>query len=744
MLSSQRQYDVKILSIKNTREISVRFTHWEKPYQDLKNLLEEHYSQMVNGISSNFVRSLKKDEIVCVQKKGGCFRAKVIQGVDRTSNGKISNGPCYLSPDGNYYYNQQNDVIESNDQIIVRLVDTGEVACVDSVDIRHCPNKFLTAHAFSFLCHLDKLKGIGSLISEEKLEEVVKHLPMNKVVSLRREDGPIMMKYKDFGVEYNFYSLPVDLTWTKNNNSDPFFPNILSYKSLTELFQMSIGLNKNGYLDNTYELIAEDDIPTVEEEKEFKDIQPMEESSTFQWLPPELPEKSSFSARGIFVDQSGQIYVQLNSNRQTVGALKRLMNEKFFDSDPDVNQGRMREGQECCVKWRNDGWYRGRFLCYNDDKKTEANVFLVDYGNIHVANVVTDIRRDIYAERVPIMALRVELAGVTPTGPGDTWTPECLDIIQECISYEGPDKHKKQKLKIKIVDSFGKQPLLVNIYFEEPETKKTVGLAKFLSYQGEVKLKSNFFPSPEFQDIRQKMDFGIKAVPSGTYKEKNFFVLIQEQSEGDFMDSRLGFTDISFIDWNASGLSPGSKLYCEVVEISNSNTLYLHPSDASNKYLTELTDKYDEVFAEVQAECEKAAPVFAPSIGLLVCVKYEQDGWHRAIILNYTDTTITIKFLDYGNVHTVADSLQVREMPEKFASLPVISIKLDLSIVPLENEDILHTLMTETVSSHEEMVVLEIQELGTRGSVLGCLYGKDKKLLYEGLIREGLLREIKS
>ena len=355
MLSSHRQHDVKILFIKNTREISVRLTQWEKPYQDLKNVLEEYYSQMVNGISTKFVRSLKKGDSVCVQQKGGWFRAQVIQGVNGPSNGFILTGPCYLSQDGDFYYNQQNQndvVIESNDQIIVRFVDTGEVACVDSGAIRHCPNKFLTAHAFSFLCHLDKLNGIGSMISEDKFEEVMKNLPENKIVSLRREDGPIMMKYINFGVEYSFYSLPVDLTWTKNNNLDPFFPNILSYKSLTELFQMSLGLNKNEDLDNTYELITEDDIPTAEEEKEFKDIQPMEESSTFQWLPPELPEKTSFSARGIFVDQSGQIYVQLNSNRHTVGALKRLMNEKFSDSDPDVNQGRLREGQECVVKWR--------------------------------------------------------------------------------------------------------------------------------------------------------------------------------------------------------------------------------------------------------------------------------------------------------------------------------------------------------------------------------------------------------
>ena len=95
-------------------------------------------------------------------------------------------------------------------------------------------------------------------------------------------------------------------------------------------------------------------------------------------------------------------------------------------------------------------------------------------------------------------------------------------------------------------------------------------------------------------------------------------------------------------------------------------------------------------------------------------------------------------------MYTVVDSILVREMPEKFASLPVICIKLELNILRLENEDILHTLMTEAVSSHDEMVVLEIQELGADGSVVGCLYSKDNRLLYEGLIKEGLLSVIES
>ena len=173
----------------------------------------------------------------------------------------------------------------------------------------------------------------------------------------------------------------------------------------------------------------------------------VEDSTMFEWLPPELPQKTSFSARGIFVDQSGQISIQLASLKFTIAALRRLLDEKFMNSLPEEDVRPMVEGQACCVKWRDGSWFRGKFVNYVDSSKKSGHILLVDYGNIFVANIKEDVRREIYAEKVPILALRVELGGVTPRSPWKTWTPECLDIIQDQINYERND-HKRRKLRI--------------------------------------------------------------------------------------------------------------------------------------------------------------------------------------------------------------------------------------------------------------------------------------------------------
>lgn len=70
------------------------------------------------------------------------------------------------------------------------------------------------------------------------------------------------------------------------------------------------------------------------------------------------------------------------------------------------------------------------FLYYTNSNRSRAKIYLVDYGNAWEADVRSEVRREIYAAKVPILALRVELAGVTPLGPDNTFSEECLDFIQ--------------------------------------------------------------------------------------------------------------------------------------------------------------------------------------------------------------------------------------------------------------------------------------------------------------------------
>ena len=318
------------------------------------------------------------------------------------------------------------NVIIDDDKVVVRLVDTGDVVVVSSEDIRECPEMFLLSPGLAFYCHLEGVYTVDGVITEVELDQIRSSVPAGPVDLARR--GPVVRKkYSDEDVDHEMFSLPVEISWSKDESSDPFQPNEVSHFSLTEicLSHMKIGTDIN---DNLMEL---NDLKNyLPDNNEFDHVQSMPKSESFKWLPPELPDKATFSARGTNVDQSGQIYIQPSPRRQTVRALKRLLNEKFLDSPPDEHQTLLEEGQSCCVRWTDGSWYRARFLEYINDKRDRAHVFLVDFGNLYIANVITEIRRDIFAERVPIQAITVELADVAPAGSNGTWHHDALNMMQ--------------------------------------------------------------------------------------------------------------------------------------------------------------------------------------------------------------------------------------------------------------------------------------------------------------------------
>ena len=248
------------------------------------------------------------------------------------------------------------------EKFLVRLVDTGRVTTVLGRQgwdyIRLCPRQFLTSSALSFSCHLQSVHFVGNLLTEEVLEKIKSLLPNNNLVDLQmyRNGGPVLKRFRDeeTEVEYELYSLPVELTWKDESSDEPFLPMKVLFYSLTELFLEQLGIANDG-IDETTDLLDEEDFNEVRPtEKEFATVLPRnaQDSSLFQWLPPELPEKRSFSARGIFVDESGQIYIQLASLKYTIAALRRFLDEKFMDSSPDEDDTPLMEGQSCCVQWR--------------------------------------------------------------------------------------------------------------------------------------------------------------------------------------------------------------------------------------------------------------------------------------------------------------------------------------------------------------------------------------------------------
>ena len=203
-----------------------------------------------------------------------------------------------------------------------------------------------------------------------------------------------------------------------------------------------------------------------------------DEDARLGWKEAKLPTESQFLARGTHVDNAGQIYVHLFSNKNQFRRVRRKLAEKFKrkdlpDSD-DENEAKevFEEQDEVAVFYKHDQcWYRGRFLNYVEGTKDrEAQVFFVDWGNVSKVDARV-IRKEVPCQDVPILSFKVVLHDVLPAD-GKEWSRDAIDFIygKTCYCYFGGNDNI---IKIVNMSSEIKQPLLVDI--QVPGNKPTSG-----------------------------------------------------------------------------------------------------------------------------------------------------------------------------------------------------------------------------------------------------------------------------
>jgi len=152
---------------------------------------------------------------------------------------------------------------------------------------------------------------------------------------------------------------------------------------------------------------ALDLLNTSDNETEPTETVPQKEEPGFHWLNPEMPSSLLFAARCTHVDNSGQIYLQLETNKSMMKSVHDELTRKHWGKGS--SGGRMQEGRECIARWRDNRWYRACVLSYGPFTK--------------------HIRSNLTSKDIPIQAIRVVLSNVKPRY-GEKWSEECLDHIQ--------------------------------------------------------------------------------------------------------------------------------------------------------------------------------------------------------------------------------------------------------------------------------------------------------------------------
>ena len=164
-------------------------------------------------------------------------------------------------------------------------------------------------------CHLYCVEPGDTEDGMEEMEALLGTLIV-ETVELHRRGAPYLLDAEE-------ESLPVDLLLCNPNKCDPFLPEEEIKNSLVKLLN----------LVKFEEEEPTDDEDTTDESRdfcrEFDYVIAAESGNEFKWLDPELPGSKKFEARATYVDSAGQIYSQLQNQRETVRVQKRLLKEKF-------------------------------------------------------------------------------------------------------------------------------------------------------------------------------------------------------------------------------------------------------------------------------------------------------------------------------------------------------------------------------------------------------------------------------
>ncbi|XP_002746658.1 tudor domain-containing protein 6 isoform X2 [Callithrix jacchus] len=194
-----------------------------------------------------------------------------------------------------------------------------------------------------------------------------------------------------------------------------------------------------------------------------------------------LKMNTFYDAQVEFVKNPSEFWIRLRKHNVTFSKLMRRMCG-FYSSASKLDGVVLKPEPDdlCCVKWKENGYYRA-IVTKLDDKS--VNVFLVDRGNSENVDWC-DIRMLLpQFRKLPILALKCTLADIWPLGK--TWSQEAVSFFKKTVLHK--------ELVIHILDKQDHQ-YVIEILDEsragEENISKVIAQAGYAKYQ-EFETKEN-------------------------------------------------------------------------------------------------------------------------------------------------------------------------------------------------------------------------------------------------------------
>lgn len=184
--------------------------------------------------------------------------------------------------------------------------------------------------------------------------------------------------------------------------------------------------------DLDVEMVDPSDEPNYSESSDAYNYDITDKATPIEhWLPAKPIDKTIFVGVPTYVDNNAVIYLHDVDKERTLNTMKKVINDKFADSQPLPSDTFYSPSDPCLAKFHlDDQFYRA--IVRKMISASRCKVQFVDYGNIEECDV-KDLRKNVICGNIPIMANKFRLTNVAAKQHEGIWSVESLDTLHVLI-----------------------------------------------------------------------------------------------------------------------------------------------------------------------------------------------------------------------------------------------------------------------------------------------------------------------
>ncbi|KAM4835723.1 tudor domain-containing protein 6 [Thomomys bottae] len=394
-----------------------------------------------------------------------------------------------------------------------------------------------------------------------------------------------------------------------------------------------------------------------------------------------LKMNAFYDAQVEFVKSPSEFWIRLRKHGGTFNKLTSKMSS-FYSSASKLDGVVLRPEPDdlCCVKWKENGYFRA--LVTRLDGKS-VDVFLVDRGNSETVDWFNVRMLLPQFRQLPILALRCALADIWPLGK--SWSQEAISFFKKTVLHK--------ELVIHVLDSQDHQ-YIIEILDEsrtgEENISKVIaqaGYAKYQEFETKGNVQSPGHMAGSFLAVNSKASCAKKA---GEQKANKTAPVLEASSDptvvvnvlaGQVVPEKekgasLGSLPLpSFLtrkpdsSWKGE-LEVGTTVEVKVSYVENPGSFWCQ--------LSRNTQGFRTLMCDIEAYCENTPAPYQGATPACLAKRTENGKWSRALICGTPSSEhVSVIFIDYGDKDTVSVR-NIYSMTEDFLTVRVQAFRCSL------------------------------------------------------------------